>query len=154
MFPRRRRTINWRRGSACRNIPDRYRVLFLQGGGTGQFSAIPLNLLSHKPDLAADYIVTGSWSAKAAQEAQKYGKIHLVVPKPAKFTGGSGTIDGRIFLGFLGVFCVRSSIVYVTVFNSSATWSATFRLQGGTSACWLFSCFHNPLSSDMDFMCI
>ena len=70
-----------------RNIPANYHVLFLQGGGTGQFSAIPLNLLSHKPDLAADYIVTGSWSAKAAQEAQKYGKINQVFPKPAKFTG-------------------------------------------------------------------
>ncbi|KAK7101346.1 hypothetical protein V1264_024138 [Littorina saxatilis] len=68
------------------NIPDNYKVLFLQGGGTGQFSAVPLNLLSHKPDLAADYIVTGSWSAKAAQEAQKYGKIHQVVPKPSTYT--------------------------------------------------------------------
>ncbi|XP_076439002.1 phosphoserine aminotransferase-like [Babylonia areolata] len=70
------------------SIPDNYKVLFLQGGGTGQFSAIPLNLLSHKPDLAADYIVTGSWSAKAAQEAQKYGKIRQVLPKqsPAKYT--------------------------------------------------------------------
>ncbi|KAL8563904.1 Phosphoserine aminotransferase [Nucella lapillus] len=68
------------------SIPDNYKVLFLQGGGTGQFSAIPLNLLSHKPDLAADYIVSGSWSAKAAQEAEKYGKINQVFPKPSKYT--------------------------------------------------------------------
>lgn len=68
------------------NIPDNYRVLFLQGGGTGQFAAIPLNLLSRKPDLAADYVVTGSWSANAVKEAQKYGKISLVVPKTNSFT--------------------------------------------------------------------
>jgi len=67
-------------------IPDNYKVLFLQGGGTGQFSAIPLNLLSHKPDLSADYIVTGSWSAKAAQEAAKYGKVNTVFPKLQSYT--------------------------------------------------------------------
>nr|KAG5694691.1 hypothetical protein BaRGS_010017 [Batillaria attramentaria] len=68
------------------NIPDNYRVLFLQGGGTGQFSAIPLNLLSLKPGQTADYIVTGSWSAKAAQEAEKFGKVNLVIPKVKKYT--------------------------------------------------------------------
>lgn len=68
------------------NIPDNYRVMFLQGGGTGQFSAIPLNLLALKPNKTADYIVTGSWSAKAAQEAEKYGKVNLVLPKVKKYT--------------------------------------------------------------------
>lgn len=68
------------------NIPDNYKVLFLQGGGSGQFSAIPLNLMALKSGHSADYIVTGSWSAKAAQEAEKYGTVNLVVPKKKKYT--------------------------------------------------------------------
>jgi phosphoserine aminotransferase len=64
-------------------IPDNYKVLFLQGGGTGQFAAVPLNLIGRTGK--ADYIVTGSWSAKAAKEAEKYGTPRLVAPKPATF---------------------------------------------------------------------
>lgn len=70
----------------CRNIPDNYKIIFKQGGGTGQFSAIPLNLMNYKPGATADYIVTGSWSAKAAQEAEKYGKVNRVLPKVSKYT--------------------------------------------------------------------
>ena len=47
-------------------IPDDYHVLFLQGGATQQFAAIPMNLMQHG---VADYIVSGSWSKKAAKEA-------------------------------------------------------------------------------------
>ncbi|XP_021919839.1 probable phosphoserine aminotransferase isoform X2 [Zootermopsis nevadensis] len=61
------------------NIPDNYKILFMQGGGTGLFAAVPLNLMSETG--CADYIVTGSWSAKAAKEAMKYGKVNMVVPK-------------------------------------------------------------------------
>lgn len=68
------------------NIPDNYKVIFKQGGGTGQFSAIPLNIMHMKPEGKADYIVTGSWSAKAAQEAEKYGKVNRVFPKMSKYT--------------------------------------------------------------------
>ncbi|XP_005112828.1 phosphoserine aminotransferase [Aplysia californica] len=68
------------------NIPDNYKVLFLQGGGTGQFSAVPLNLMGLKPGKTADYICCGSWSAKAAQEAEKFGKVNLVFPKMKKYT--------------------------------------------------------------------
>lgn len=57
----------------------------MHGGALGQFSSIPLNLLQSGE--SADYIVSGSWSAKAAKEALKYGKINLVFPKPEKFTG-------------------------------------------------------------------
>lgn len=64
-----------------RNIPDNYKVIFKQGGGTGQFSAVPLNLMNRRPECKADYIITGSWSAKAAIEAEKYGKVNRVVPK-------------------------------------------------------------------------
>ncbi|CAI9534452.1 unnamed protein product [Staurois parvus] len=68
------------------NIPENYKVLFLQGGGSGQFSGIPLNLIGLKESKCADYIVTGAWSAKAAKEAEKYGKVNIVHPKLASYT--------------------------------------------------------------------
>ncbi|XP_002125683.2 phosphoserine aminotransferase-like [Ciona intestinalis] len=67
-------------------IPDNYKILFLQGGATGQFSAVPLNLLNLSTDAIADYIVTGTWSAKAAKEAEKFGNINIVHPKLKKYT--------------------------------------------------------------------
>lgn len=68
------------------NIPDNYKVMFLQGGGSGQFSAVPLNLIGLKQDRCADYLVTGTWSAKAAKEAEKYGKVNIVHPKLSSYT--------------------------------------------------------------------
>ncbi|MBR3553795.1 MAG: 3-phosphoserine/phosphohydroxythreonine transaminase [Clostridia bacterium] len=78
------------------NIPDNYKVLFLQGGASSQFAAIPLNLMnkSHK----ADYVITGQWANKAYKEAVRYGEAKAVassadktfsyIPKldPATFT--------------------------------------------------------------------
>jgi len=58
-------------------IPDGYRVLFMQGGATLQFAAVPLNLLGETD--TADYVNTGSWSTKAIKEAQKLGKNVRVV---------------------------------------------------------------------------
>ena len=52
-------------------IPDNYKVLFLQGGASQQFAAIPMNLMKNK---VADYIVTGQWAKKAYQEASIYGE--------------------------------------------------------------------------------
>jgi len=69
------------------NIPDHYRILFLQGGGAGLFAAIPLNLIGMKKERRADYLVTGSWSLAAAKEAEKYGTINRVVPSTVKYTG-------------------------------------------------------------------
>ncbi|EDV21334.1 Phosphoserine aminotransferase [Trichoplax sp. H2] len=67
------------------NIPDNYKVLFMQGGGTGQFASVPLNLM--KEGGCADYVVTGSWSAKAAIEAEKFGTVNRVIPKTKKYSG-------------------------------------------------------------------
>ena len=53
------------------NIPDNYKVLFLQGGASQQFAAIPMNLMRNKK---AGYIVTGQWAKKAYQEAKLYGE--------------------------------------------------------------------------------
>lgn len=58
------------------NIPDNYKVMFLQGGGTLQFAMVPLNLL--RKSGKADYIITGSWAKKAAKEAKKFGDIKIV----------------------------------------------------------------------------
>lgn len=57
-------------------VPDDYAVLFLQGGATGQFSAVPLNLAS--PDRHAAYLNTGSWSAKAIDEGRKYVDVRVL----------------------------------------------------------------------------
>lgn len=57
------------------NIPDNYKVMFLQGGGTLQFAMVPLNLL--RKSGKADYIITGSWAKKAAKEAKKFGDINI-----------------------------------------------------------------------------
>ncbi|GMR51880.1 hypothetical protein PMAYCL1PPCAC_22075 [Pristionchus mayeri] len=58
------------------SIPNEFEVLFMQGGGTGQFAAIPMNIARGKD--AADYAVTGTWSDKAAKEAEKYINVHKV----------------------------------------------------------------------------
>lgn len=56
-------------------IPDNYKVLFLQGGAHLQFAMIPMNLMKNK---VADYIVTGQWAKRAYAEAQKYGKANKI----------------------------------------------------------------------------
>ena len=63
------------------NIPDNYKVLFLQGGASQQFAMIPVNLMKNK---VADYIVTGQWAKKAYQEAQKYGKANKIATSEDK----------------------------------------------------------------------
>ncbi|MGO2996448.1 MAG: 3-phosphoserine/phosphohydroxythreonine transaminase [Moraxellaceae bacterium] len=74
---------------ALMEIPDNYKVLFLQGGASLQFSAIPLNLLNGG---RGDYLTTGAWSGKAIKEAQRYealglGEINLVATgKEGNFT--------------------------------------------------------------------
>ncbi|MBM4407147.1 MAG: 3-phosphoserine/phosphohydroxythreonine transaminase [Chloroflexi bacterium] len=59
---------------ALAGIPDSYRILFLQGGATLQFSMVPLNLLTE--GRTADYIMTGSWADKAVKEARRVGSVH------------------------------------------------------------------------------
>ena len=56
------------------SVPENYRVLFLQGGASLQFSMIPMNFLTRK----ADYIVTGAWGEKAVKEARKCGSVNVI----------------------------------------------------------------------------
>ena len=63
------------------NIPDNYKVLFLQGGASQQFAMIPMNLMKNG---VADYIVTGQWAKKAYQEASLYGKANKIASSEDK----------------------------------------------------------------------
>jgi len=76
------------------SVPDTYRILFLQGGASLQFSMVPLNLLGEGQ--TADYIITGSWGQKAAKEAKKVGTVNVAattegsnfnrIPKASEWT--------------------------------------------------------------------
>ncbi len=62
----------------CRDlavIPDDYHILFLQGGASSQFFNVPMSFLT--PETTADYLITGSWSEKAAEEARRFGNVHV-----------------------------------------------------------------------------
>ena len=63
------------------NIPDNYKVLFVQGGGTVQFAMVPINLMKNG---VACYVETGSWSKKAIAEAKKYGDVKVVASSADK----------------------------------------------------------------------
>ena len=62
------------------NIPDNYRILFMQGGATMQFSAVPLNLMVTGK---ADYAITGNFARNAYKEAKKFGDIHIAATSEA-----------------------------------------------------------------------
>jgi phosphoserine aminotransferase len=63
------------------NIPDNYKVLFLQGGASQQFAMIPMNLMKNK---VADFIITGQWAKKAYQEAKIYGQANAIASSADK----------------------------------------------------------------------
>ena len=63
------------------NIPANYKVLFLQGGASQQFAAVPMNLMKNG---VADYIITGAWAKKAYQEAKMYGKANAIASSADK----------------------------------------------------------------------
>ena len=62
-------------------IPDNYRILFVQGGGTTQFAMVPMNLMKNG---VASYIETGAWSKKAITEAKKFGEVHIAASSKDK----------------------------------------------------------------------
>jgi phosphoserine aminotransferase len=98
---------------ACRDlagIPDNYRVLFLQGGASLQFSMVPMNLLP--PDRTADYLLTGVWSQKAVKEAKVLGaKVHIAA------TGESTAFD-RIPQAAEIKYSERPAYVHLTTNNT------------------------------------
>ena len=62
-------------------IPTNYKVLFLQGGASQQFAMIPMNIMKNR---VADYIVTGNWAKKAAEEAAIFGKVNIIASSKDK----------------------------------------------------------------------
>ena len=85
------------------NIPENYKVLFLQGGASLQFSAIPLNLLGKNSK--ADYIQTGIWSEKATKEAQRYGDINVIE--------AGASIDGKLAITDQSTWNLSDDAAYV-----------------------------------------
>ena len=63
-------------------IPDNYKVLFLQGGASSQFAMVPLNLMTGSGK--ADFVITGQWANKAYQEAARYGQANIVASSKDK----------------------------------------------------------------------
>lgn len=70
------------------SVPDNYKIMYLQGGATLQFSGIPMNLFGGPNAIQkADVAQTGQWGEKLAKETKKYGEVNLVCDtKPGKFT--------------------------------------------------------------------
>ena len=62
-------------------IPDNYKVIFLQGGGLGENAIVPMNMLRGKSEI--DFVVTGTWSEKSAQEAAKFAKVNIAASSKA-----------------------------------------------------------------------
>ena len=85
-------------------VPDNYTVLFLQGGATGQFAAIPMNLTA--PGDHVDYINTGAWSKKAIAEAGKFAEVNVIAdesPSNYSTTPAADTLrvtDGAAYLHY------------------------------------------------------
>ncbi|MDY2678677.1 MAG: 3-phosphoserine/phosphohydroxythreonine transaminase, partial [Oscillospiraceae bacterium] len=97
-------------------IPDNYKVLFLQGGASTQFAAIPLNFMNKNGK--ADYIVTGQWAKKAYQEALKYGDAKVVASSADKtfsYIPKTTNADFRKDADYV-YYCMNNTI-YGTLFN-------------------------------------
>lgn len=101
------------------NIPDNYKVLFMQGGAHLQFSMVPINLLKSDGTGVADYIVTGQWAKKAYQEAQKYGKINKIATSEDKtFSYIPDCSDLPISANADYVYICENNTIYGTKFQT------------------------------------
>ncbi|HEY6898724.1 MAG TPA: 3-phosphoserine/phosphohydroxythreonine transaminase, partial [Rhodocyclaceae bacterium] len=76
------------------NIPANYKVLFMQGGAIAENAIIPLNLLGRRA--GADYVVTGSWSAKSAKEARRYGEVNIAASTEGDYTRIPAQADWKL----------------------------------------------------------
>ncbi len=96
------------------NVPDNYKILFLQGGATTQFSMVPLNLLKHGK---ADYIISGHWAKKAYEEAKKYGEIRKVASSEDKMFSYIPNVNQMVFDQEADyVFMTDNNTIYGTKF--------------------------------------
>ena len=98
------------------NIPDNYKVLFLQGGASQQFAMIPMNLMKNR---VADYIVTGQWAKKAYQEASLYGKANKIASSEDKtFSYIPDCSDLPISEDAYYVYICENNTIYGTKFKT------------------------------------
>ena len=98
------------------NIPDNYKVLFLQGGASSQFAMIPLNLMTGSGK--ADYVITGQWAKKAYKEGARYGEAHAVASSEDKTFSYIPKLDKSTFTPDADYFhiCMNNTI-YGTVYH-------------------------------------
>ena len=99
------------------NIPDNYKVLFLQGGASSQFSMIPMNLMTKNGK--ADFVITGQWATKAQKEAARYGEANIVASSKDKTFTYIPKLDPSTFSKDADYFhiCLNNTI-YGTKFNT------------------------------------
>ena len=96
-------------------IPDNYKVLFMQGGASQQFAAVPMNLMKNG---VADYIITGVWAKKAWQEAQMYGTANAIASSADKtFTYIPDCSDLSISENADYVYICENNTIYGTKFH-------------------------------------
>lgn len=88
------------------HIPDNYKILFLQGGGSTQFAMIPMNLMNKNNK--ADYVITGQWAKKAAAEAERYGKVNIVASSADSTFDHIPTLDPSKFRPRSGLFFIHT----------------------------------------------
>ena len=120
-------------------IPDNYKVLFLQGGASQQFAMIPMNLMKNG---VADYIVTGQWAKKAWQEAKKYGTANKIASSEDKtFSYIPDCSDLPISENADYVYICENNTIYGTKFKQLPN------TKGKTLVADVSSCF---LSEPMD----
>ena len=98
------------------NIPDNYKVLFLQGGASSQFTMVPMNLMTGSGK--ADYVLTGQWATKAQKEAARYGQANIVASSKDKTFSYIPKLDPDTFTKDADYFhiCMNNTI-YGTVYH-------------------------------------
>ena len=97
------------------NIPENYKVLFLQGGGNTQFAMVPMNLMRNR---VADYILTGQWAKKAAKEAELYGKVNVIASSADKtFSYIPDLTNLQISPDADYVYICQNNTIYGTVYH-------------------------------------
>lgn len=114
-------------------IPDRYKVLFIQGGATQQFAMVPMNLLPQ--GRTADYLITGVWAQKAHQEAQKFGDTHVALTgESCKFTKIPSVADIRHSANPAYVHMTTNNTIYGTQWKEEPPVPAGVPLVADTSS--------------------
>lgn len=95
------------------NLPDHYKILFMQGGATAQNALIPLNLLGENGK--ADYVNTGHWSSKSINEARQYGNVHVAASAESQTTISGGQCLPFTYIPELSQWRVRPDTSYLHI---------------------------------------